>query len=98
MVLAIGFGLAIGIAIATLVLGVEISAARDDVRGDIAVLLRLHRRRYDDVVGLCEQIQSQLNAMQVDKLKVYVQDKAKPVAMDYESSQQAALDEFKDEK
>ena len=44
------------------------------------------------------EIQSQLNAMQVDKLKVYVQDKAKPVAMDYESSQQAALDEFKDEK
>ena len=44
------------------------------------------------------EIQSQLNAMQVDKLEVYVQDKAKPVAMDYESSQQAALDEFKDEK
>ena len=43
------------------------------------------------------EIQSQLNAMQVDKLKVYVQDNAKPVAMDYESSQQAALDEFKDE-
>jgi hypothetical protein len=43
-------------------------------------------------------LQNSLNAMQVDKLKVYVQDKAKPVAMDYESSQQAALDEFKDEK
>lgn len=43
------------------------------------------------------EIQTQLNAMQVDKLKVYVQTKAKPTPMDYESSQQAALDEFKEQ-
>ena len=46
------------------------------------------------------EIQSQLNAMQVDKLKVYVReqkDKPKPVAVDYEASQQQTLKEFEGE-
>lgn len=43
------------------------------------------------------EIQEQLNAMQLDKLKVYVNEKPKiPMQMDYESSQVAALEEFKE--
>lgn len=43
------------------------------------------------------EIQEQLNAMQVDKLKVYVNEKPKiMMQMDYESSQVAALEEFKE--
>lgn len=43
------------------------------------------------------ELQDQLNAIQKDKLKFYV-DKPKPraAAMDYEASQRATLEEFKE--
>jgi hypothetical protein len=44
------------------------------------------------------EIQEQINAMQVDRLKVYVNEKPKiMMQMDYESSQVAALEEFKEQ-
>jgi hypothetical protein len=74
----------------------------DLIRADIAAQSAMQQRRYDDLVGLCERIEAMLEAIQKDKLKFYV-DKQKPdtkklmKVMDYETSQIAALDEFKEQ-
>lgn len=55
--------------------------------------------QYRQLEAKLVEIQSQLNAMQVDKLKVFVReqkDKPKPVAVDFETSQVLTMEEFKE--
>lgn len=63
--------------------------------------------QYRQLEEKLQEIQSQLNAIQIDKLKVYVQKQAdKPkiadlmrvMVMDLDTEQLAALEDFKDEK
>ena len=76
---------------------------RESIRADIAAQSAMQQRRYDDLVGLCERMESMLDKL-VDGKRSRIEDKQKPDAkklmqvMDYETSQIAALDEFKDEK
>ena len=77
---------------------------RESIRADIAAQSAMQQRRYDDMVGLCEHIEAHVKAIYggIDAMKPVTP--AKPDAkklmqvMDYETSQIAALDEFKDEK
>ena len=56
--LAIFLGMALLLGFVAVMLYVEIVAARDNVRADIAAQSAMQQRRYDDLVGLCESIEA----------------------------------------
>ena len=61
---------------------------------------RVAEHRHEAVTRMLDQIQDTLNAIQRGNLKVYINERTDKLklapAMDFEASQKAALDEFKE--